>query len=625
MEMQNNIAANAQPIAPEIWLDRKALASAAKLIASIVERRNTVPVLSCILIASNGETATLTATDLDVMATYRLPTLARALPFRAAVPAAELARLVAKLDKGRDDVSLTIERRENWRGEGPAIVTIACGRARFKLATSTDEFPTLVDAGEVERDAWQCTADEAAAIDPRIDGLAAPEKVGKLFAKARKLIGDASVEMATWARDDSPRMEMTAGPLAMRFKLGEAAQMLPEPKASKFRYNNAPSDDAAITAYLIGLATRYGLDMSAARHAVTYSRDGLAMGMAFGKSEYIRGELIEIVDYETLTVRHEMTEGREIWADGSYCVVMPRADQAAVTVQRLDDSGEWSAPEPVRTDSAGRLEWDAIGSLPDLFGPIEAAPPAVEKVADVPAESQAPPAIEAAEPVQIVEEYSAPIPADMGNPITTDPLEALAARVAALEAILARGNDEAPAMEENDRQPAETLPPYPSTRQLAGAFSFSPSNAVENRDMRAKRLRIVRRYLAMRKERAGARDTLRMMIDSQTESIAAHAKAHDEWLSAAGERWAHARAADKRAEDAEFRLSELTGRVEKAEARAIAAEAIAAPALDKAQARIVALEREVARLRPPVTMSGAAVHAMLYGARRNVVALERRA
>jgi hypothetical protein len=372
------------------------------------------------------------------MATFRLQALARSLPFRAAVPAAELARLVAKLDKSRDDVSLSIDRGR---------VLIVCGKARFHLAMiDPDGFPTIADAGEIERDAWQCTADEAATIDPRIDGLAAPEKVGKLFAKARKLIGDGPVEMTTWTRDDNPRMEMTAGPLAMRFKLGEAAQMLREPRASKFRYNNAPSDDAAITAYLIGLAQRYGLDMSGQRHAVTYGRDGLAMGMAFGKSEWIRGERVEIVDYETLTTHYEMTEGREVWADGSYCVVMPRADQAAVTLQRMGEDGEWSEPVPVRTDSAGRLEWEAIGALPDLFGSredwsapaveIEAAPPAVEK-SDEPACQ--PEAAEATTPLT----YMSTDPAAENTPpapdgVFSDPLDALAARVAKLEAIIRR-------------------------------------------------------------------------------------------------------------------------------------------------------------------------------------------
>jgi hypothetical protein len=260
----------------------------------------------------------------------------------------------------------------------------------------------------------------------------------------------------------------------------------------------------------------------------------------------------------------------------------------------------------VRTDSGGRLEWEAIGSLPDLFGPIEAPPPPVETI-ETPAEpghgkEQAPPVEIAAEPAEVrnpVPEYAG----DYAEPIPADPLEALAARVAKLEALLVRGNDEAPAVEKvSDSNLNEItgnsghLPPYPNARHLAGPFSFGASNAVVNRDMRAKRERIVRRYLAMRERRA---------LD-----VAA--------LEAGNE---YCRKLQARAEDAEFRLSDLRGRVEKAEARAIAAEAMAAPALDKAQARIVALEMEVARLRPPVTMSGVAVHAMLYGKRGNLPAV----
>jgi hypothetical protein len=120
------------------------------------------------------------------------------------------------------------------------------------------------------------------------------------------------------------------------------------------------------------------------------------------------------------------------------------------------------------------------------------------------------------------------------------------------------------------------LPPYPNARTLAGAFSFGASNQAAGINTRARRLRIVRRYLAIRTERDAAQ-----LSD------------------------------DTRRADAE----ELYSRAYNAEARALAAEAMAAPALDKAQARIVALETEVARLRPRLAMSGPAVHAMLYGAR----------
>lgn len=68
-----------------------------------------------------------------------------------------------------------------------------------------------------------------------------------------------------------------------------------------------------------------------------------------------------------------------------------------------------------------------------------------------------------------------------------------------------------------------------------------------------------------------------------------------------------------RAEDAEFQLSDMSVQLAQALARAEAAEAAAAPAIDAATARIVALEREVQHLQPRAAHSATALRFFATG------------
>lgn len=54
-------------------LDRKSLADALRLLDKVVEKRNHIPVLSCVLLVSSGDCVTLTVSDLDIFASIQLP------------------------------------------------------------------------------------------------------------------------------------------------------------------------------------------------------------------------------------------------------------------------------------------------------------------------------------------------------------------------------------------------------------------------------------------------------------------------------------------------------------------------------------------------------------------------
>lgn len=106
-----------------ITVDRQALAGALSTLNRTVERRSTVPILTHILLAADGDgQATLTATDLDLVASARIEASGGKLAMAA--PAETLRQLVARAPG--DDVTVEIA------GDGAQAV-VASGRARSKV------------------------------------------------------------------------------------------------------------------------------------------------------------------------------------------------------------------------------------------------------------------------------------------------------------------------------------------------------------------------------------------------------------------------------------------------------------------------------------------------------------
>ncbi|MET0374005.1 MAG: DNA polymerase III subunit beta [Rhizorhabdus sp.] len=76
-------------------LDRKALADAVKLLGKLVEKRNTIPILSCLLLECDGTRVMLRGTDLDIYGTVTLDS-DDCQPGQALVPCDQLAKALAK-------------------------------------------------------------------------------------------------------------------------------------------------------------------------------------------------------------------------------------------------------------------------------------------------------------------------------------------------------------------------------------------------------------------------------------------------------------------------------------------------------------------------------------------------
>lgn len=135
-------------------VDRNAFLRALGHITGIVERRNTIPILSNILIAADASGGlTLKATDLDIEARENVPAKVET-EGAVTVPAHTLHDIVRKLPDG-------VEIRVDRKG-GESRLKVAAGRASFELAIlPADDFPDMghaempyrftVESGELKR------------------------------------------------------------------------------------------------------------------------------------------------------------------------------------------------------------------------------------------------------------------------------------------------------------------------------------------------------------------------------------------------------------------------------------------------------------------------------------------
>lgn len=116
---------------------RDALIKPLSLVAGVVERRNTLPVLANVLLQVEDGQLSLTGTDLEVELVGRLALSSASDDGEITVPARKLLDICKSLPEG-SEVQLRVE-------ESKAIVT--CGRSRFSLLTlPAREFPNIDDS-----------------------------------------------------------------------------------------------------------------------------------------------------------------------------------------------------------------------------------------------------------------------------------------------------------------------------------------------------------------------------------------------------------------------------------------------------------------------------------------------
>ncbi|MEX0627800.1 MAG: DNA polymerase III subunit beta, partial [Cucumibacter sp.] len=119
----------------KVTLERNHLLKSLGHVHRVVERRNTYPILSNVLIAASGDRLELRATDLDLEVTEFAPALVEGAG-STTVPAYTFYEIVRKLADGA-------EVRLETDGEGNQLAIVS-GRSRFSLAClSPDGFPDL--------------------------------------------------------------------------------------------------------------------------------------------------------------------------------------------------------------------------------------------------------------------------------------------------------------------------------------------------------------------------------------------------------------------------------------------------------------------------------------------------
>ena len=163
-------------------VSRDALIRPLNLVAGVVERRQTLPILSNVLMSLEGNRLSLTGTDLEVELVGRLEVVNAGPDGDITVPARKLVDICKSLPDGVD-INFSVE---------DGRVTVKAGRSRFTLSTlPAAEFPT-VEAGEGEvdlelsqslvRQMIECTGFAMAQQDVRyyLNGMYLEIKAGRL-------------------------------------------------------------------------------------------------------------------------------------------------------------------------------------------------------------------------------------------------------------------------------------------------------------------------------------------------------------------------------------------------------------------------------------------------------------
>ena len=119
-------------------VERAILLKALAHVQSVVERRNTIPILANVLLAAQDGALRLTATDMEIAVVEDVPGVQIARPGRTTAPAATLFEIVRKLPEGA--------KVELDHAGGDAPLKLRAGRFNTDLAVlPVDDFPSMTE------------------------------------------------------------------------------------------------------------------------------------------------------------------------------------------------------------------------------------------------------------------------------------------------------------------------------------------------------------------------------------------------------------------------------------------------------------------------------------------------
>ena len=118
-------------------ISRDAMLKPLNLVAGVVERRQTLPILANVLLVLEGDRLALTGTDLEVELVGRVKLASAGDDGEVTVPARKLVDICKSLPEG-SDIQFSVK---------DSKVTVKCGRSRFTLSTlPAREFPNVEDS-----------------------------------------------------------------------------------------------------------------------------------------------------------------------------------------------------------------------------------------------------------------------------------------------------------------------------------------------------------------------------------------------------------------------------------------------------------------------------------------------
>ena len=119
-------------------VDRAVLIKALAHVQSVVERRNTIPILANVMLAAQDGALTLTATDMEIAIVEAVPGVTVARPGRTTAPAATLYEIVRKLPDGA--------KVELDHPGGDAPLALRAGRfATSLMVLPVEDFPSMTE------------------------------------------------------------------------------------------------------------------------------------------------------------------------------------------------------------------------------------------------------------------------------------------------------------------------------------------------------------------------------------------------------------------------------------------------------------------------------------------------
>ena len=139
----------------KLTIERAALLKSLNHVQSVVERRNTIPILSNVLLEAADGKLSLTATDMDIAVVEKVDAEIESAGATTA-PAHTLYDIVRKLPDGA---------QVNLDATGEGQLVLQAGRSRFTLQTlATDDFPVMT-GGEMPHEFTLTSSETKLLID----------------------------------------------------------------------------------------------------------------------------------------------------------------------------------------------------------------------------------------------------------------------------------------------------------------------------------------------------------------------------------------------------------------------------------------------------------------------------